>query len=676
MIDKSSKTLASELSYVFVRKLPIYLLFSAIIALLTNVSWSTYQLSMTEKQISDGLAASLGDAIRAKDLITIQRTIGAYKQLYPTASVCIRDSGGMNLSPQWCGAEGNSREYVAPLSQSIFHISVYMKQSFSNAVGIFVLFLAMIFSLFLLRLAILKFNFQLRNDLHHLFDPGGTHSFHFSEFDSIKTHFAYASNLELEHHKVLTENEKQQALVILAAQVAHDIRSPLAALMSAEKDLKVLPEDTRILIRGALNRIRDIANNLLEQNKAKISKTANKDDSRIETGSVELLSSLIDSIVSEKRLQNRSLMGIDIELQLEPSSYGLFAELEAVEFKRVISNLINNSVEAFDNQQGRISVCLKKVKSSAVIEIADNGKGIPHEILGNLMNRGETFGKEQGSGLGLYHARSQINEWGGEIKIESQIGQGTSVTIEIPAAKSPDWFVQKLFVPNSGKVLILDDDAGIHQIWQSRFEEAGSKSSKVSLAHASTPKQADDFIHQFGTPNTIYLFDYELLGSKVSGLDLIEKYQIQKQAVLVTSRFEEPSVRERCSRMGVKLIPKSMAAIVPIEIEVSKLHFDAVLIDDDPLVHMTWNSRAKALQKNIKCYSRSNDFLMVSPLVSPETPLYIDSNLGSNTLSGNEVAEELHQKGFKNIFIATGYSADQIKAPTFLKGIIGKEPPF
>ena len=60
--------------------------------------------------------------------------------------------------------------------------------------------------------------------------------------------------------------------------------------------------------------------------------------------------------------------------------------------------------------------------------------------------------------------------------------------------------------------------------------------------------------------------DYEIYGSKESGLDLIEELGLGAQAVLVTSRFDEAGIRGRCDRLGVKLIPKSMSGFVPIEV--------------------------------------------------------------------------------------------------------------
>src|SRR5690606_3675837 len=58
-----------------------------------------------------------------------------------------------------------------------------------------------------------------------------------------------------------------QSLGEMASQVAHDIRSPLAALNVLEKELKSLGEEQRLLVRSAINRITEIANNLLRQNR-------------------------------------------------------------------------------------------------------------------------------------------------------------------------------------------------------------------------------------------------------------------------------------------------------------------------------------------------------------------------------------------------------------------------
>ena len=83
--------------------------------------------------------------------------------------------------------------------------------------------------------------------------------------------------------------------------------------------------------------------------------------------------------------------------------------------------------------------------------------------------------------------------------------------------------------------------------------------------------------------SSLFLVDFELLGHKETGIELIENLNISSSAILVSSRYEEKGVRQQAEKNNVRIIPKSMAALVPILIHDVK-KFDLVLIDDDPLV--------------------------------------------------------------------------------------------
>lgn len=468
------------------------------------------------------------------------------------------------------------------------------------------------------------------------------------------------------------------ALIITSTQVAHDIRSPLAALEMITNDLSQLPEDKRILLRSAVTRIKDIANDLLLKNK--ISNNNNNIDSlnfdkdHLYEKTSQLISVIIDSIVSEKRLQYRGKVEVVLESQFDNLNYGIFAEIESKEFKRVLSNLINNSVESI-RESGSIIIKLESYNESITISIIDNGSGISSEILPKLMKKGETFGKKNGSGLGLYHAKETIEAFSGKLEIESEFGKGTKVKITLPRAKTPHWFLEELKIFNHSKIIIIDDDQSVHEIWKERFSHF---KSTYELLHFFCPQDFEKWIQKYNKTDLnelIFLCDFEFLNDSINGLELIEKNNIASQSYLVTSRFEDKVIRENCKRLGIKLIPKEMSGFIPISLEKPKLKPDTVLVDDDEMIHLMWKVSADKNKKVVHFYYEGNELLNNINQYNFETSFYIDSNLKNNE-KGEDVAKKLYDLGYKELYLATGYDKSDFPSLPFIKGFVGKKPIF
>lgn len=258
----------------------------------------------------------------------------------------------------------------------------------------------------------------------------------------------------------LASAEKEKALFELASRVAHDIRSPLAALDSVVGKAANMPEDDRVLIRGAMERINDIANGLL-------AKGRNQRVPANDQTSVQSLSSLIAPLIAEKRMQFLSKTGIAIHSRPGTDSREVFAKVQPSEFKRLLSNLINNAVEAFADGAGTVNVSLSARDGRALLSVQDDGKGIPPDILAKLGRRGETHGKAGGSGLGLHHARTSAESWGGSLELSSEIGKGTTATLLLPLAPTP--------VPGRERfdALLIDDDPLARLTWKTASARAG-----------------------------------------------------------------------------------------------------------------------------------------------------------------------------------------------------------
>lgn len=471
------------------------------------------------------------------------------------------------------------------------------------------------------------------------------------------------------------------ALGKIAAQVAHDIRSPLAALDSVMKDVSQLPEEKRLIVRSAISRIRDIANQLIDKHReaqafAQAGPGSALQPAASEPASVELLSSQVDPLITEKRMQARARIGIEIEGRLDASSYGLFASIQPGELKRVLSNLINNSVEALGDK-GKVTVSMTAQQGRILLKVEDNGKGIPPGILARLGRRGETYGKAGGSGLGLFHAKTCVESWGGKLDIASTPGKGTVLTMELPQAQSPEWFVSRLELEPRGTVVILDDDTSIHQIWQGRFDSAMPRQPSIEVLHFSTPAELRGFVSadQGKAGKALYLTDYELTGREETGLSLVEELGLGERSILVTSRFEEKNILAECRRLKVRMIPKGLAGFVPIALAGPRVGPDAVLLDDDALVRMNWAGTARAKGLDLKVFSGAPEFLAAVGGLPKATAIYLDSKLG-NGLRGEDIAKELHAQGFTELYLATGYDAQSFSPVPWIKKVVGKEPPW
>ena len=94
----------------------------------------------------------------------------------------------------------------------------------------------------------------------------------------------------------------------------------------------------------------------------------------------------------------------------------------------VFENLIGNAVK--HGKASRIEVDIQKSENGVRIRIADDGKGIPVDVMDKISEEGFTTGS--GSGLGLYIVKKLVESFGGSIKVERSVPRGTVFVLEFP----------------------------------------------------------------------------------------------------------------------------------------------------------------------------------------------------------------------------------------------------
>ena len=231
--------------------------------------------------------------------------------------------------------------------------------------------------------------------------------------------------------------ESQQNFLDLSKQVAHDLRSPIAALSVLVKNHQHFSSDIQSIITGVIERIQEIGDQLIYQKQPEALHSAI--DSFLPSPYLQNLTSIVNAVVVEKKFQYSSDLGenssILIVSNLDDSYQDILAKVHSGEFKRVLSNIIDNGIESI-SQSGTVQVLVSEEEKSVLVSVRDSGKGIPISSLSRLGEKGFTQGKLKGMGLGLFHAKGTIESWGGSLSIQTTEGKGTLILMRFPKVDS------------------------------------------------------------------------------------------------------------------------------------------------------------------------------------------------------------------------------------------------
>ncbi len=258
--------------------------------------------------------------------------------------------------------------------------------------------------------------------------------FQFEEVDArVRTHLELRrQRLELERsYARLTELERLRDS--LTHMIAHDMRSPLFALQGSISLLRnaIQPDDA-----DSLNLV-DTALLCAERLSEMIAQML--DISRMEAGKMELFWDRGD-VARLARQVVGSLKPLFAERTVEveaPPSVWIDCDIKLI--RRVIANLIGNALK-FTSVQGRITVTVATEDPMVRVSVRDDGFGIAPENQLLIFDKFGQVGPEakvRGFGLGLAFSKMAVEAHGGQIGVESAVGQGSTFWFLLPATRRP-----------------------------------------------------------------------------------------------------------------------------------------------------------------------------------------------------------------------------------------------
>ncbi len=230
----------------------------------------------------------------------------------------------------------------------------------------------------------------------------------------------------------LTQAEKLSSIGLLAAGVAHEVNTPLAVISSYTQMLtKQMSSDKRLTpllekITQQSFRASEIVNGLLN-----FSRTGTTDFTGI------ALNTLIRDTVTLIDHQLKTA-GIHVNLELDPG-LGLIHGNQG-KLQQVMLNLLLNAKDAmFQTLDARMRIETENVGDRVIVRIQDSGSGIKQEHLHRIYDPFFTTktkpqeGGHKGTGLGLAVSYGIVQEHGGKIQVESEMGVGTTFLLDLPA---------------------------------------------------------------------------------------------------------------------------------------------------------------------------------------------------------------------------------------------------
>jgi signal transduction histidine kinase len=227
-----------------------------------------------------------------------------------------------------------------------------------------------------------------------------------------------------ESQQHLLHAERLATIGRMASTITHDLRHPLTTILAYAELLSEdkLDEDERrdlyAQIRMSVNNMAELIASLLEFSKA-------QEALHFEYG--DCVETLQDTVRSVKLRPEYS--GVQLSLLHEGPTQGWF---DFAKLDRVFHNLVRNACEAAPADSGRVRIVAQGADNRVEILVTDNGSGIPEVIRKDIFQPFVTYGKPDGTGLGLAVVEKIVHDHGGAVAVESTGPRGTTFKVTLP----------------------------------------------------------------------------------------------------------------------------------------------------------------------------------------------------------------------------------------------------
>lgn len=224
----------------------------------------------------------------------------------------------------------------------------------------------------------------------------------------------YTVKQQLEQEKI----KKLSALGELAARIAHDMRNPMGTIRNAMNLIKMQYPDLDENMTNKFVLIDEAITRMSHQIYEVLDFVSPKPPRLVRTDTAQILQNVVDRLI------------VPPTVQVKMPDYNAKIICEPYKMEIVLVNVVTNAMQAME-YKGTITMGVSENEARVIFTVKDTGPGIPKEQLSQIFDPLFTT-KQVGTGLGLTSCKSIIEQHGGSIDVNTQVGKGTIFTIGIP----------------------------------------------------------------------------------------------------------------------------------------------------------------------------------------------------------------------------------------------------
>lgn len=458
----------------------------------------------------------------------------------------------------------------------------------------------------------------------------------------------------------IAKNAVNESRAELTEKISHDIRSPLSALSTILDGKHELNHDELCIVKTSIERINNLASGLLSEKK-----THSEQSQRF------YLNQILNNVAHEFTLRYPNQNFIQMKLR---NTIGVFISASKEEISSIFGNLIQNSIDSFNNfKSGHIEIITETVNNEVVIKIIDNGKGISEENLAKIGSRGFTSKSHlsfSGNGIGVYNAINYLKSIRAKLEYSSILNAGTTAKMTLQVQSKDNRFLKKLHLNRDIKTISFE----LSKAMQNKIDSF-LKSKNLCQTITTNNLNSLDQISTKLMPCAIFS---STLTPFPPGLDETLN-SIKKVAQIKILENPEDALTIKKDNHEAFITTCDLEYIQ--NINTNHENINSILVDDDELIRLTWKIKSKNLNHELITFESVYEFDYQKNLFSKDVQLFIDSHLETDQssiipLRGEKYLEHLSQQSFHNLYLTTGYTKDKFSNCSYLKDIIGKEPPF